>query len=134
MEMKANPNNVLMSDVLKGQVPELENELPIDQVHGKHVVVIAQRTIGDRTDGMVGILRGLLLGESPEIEFRCEIKEALEVMQANSLSFSKFELHHGVDTVVPIPGPFIVKAARIDEISAQDQVCTLGLHLQRQAR
>lgn len=133
MEMKADTNHVLMSDVLKGQVPELEGEHPVDQLHGKHVIVITERVIGDKVDGMVGILRGLMLGENPEIEFRCDIKEALAILKANSLSFNRFELHHGED-VVPVVGPFIVKAARIDEIVVQDQLCTLGLHLQRQAR
>lgn len=133
MEMKANTEHVLMSDVLKGQVPELENEHPVDQLHGKHVIVISERVIGDKVDGMVGILRGLFLGENPEIEFRCDIKEALAVLKANLLSFTRFELHHGED-VVPVIGPFVVKAARIDEIVVQDQLCTLGLRLQRQAR
>lgn len=133
MEMKADTNHVLMSDVLKGQVPELEGEHPVDQLHGKHVIVITERVIGDKVDGMVGILRGLMLGENPEIEFRCDIKEALTILKSNSLSFNRFELHHGED-VVPVVGPFIVKAARIDEIVVQDQLCTLGLHLQRQAR
>lgn len=122
-----------MSEVLRGQVPELE-EHPVDVLRGKHVVVVTEKIIGDKAEGMVGILRGVLLGPDPEIEFRCELKEALEILKANSLSFTRFELHHGEETVVPIPGPFIVKAARIDEISVDEQVCTLGLHLQRQVR
>lgn len=134
MEMKANTSGVLMSDVLRGQVPEIEDEHPVDALRGKHIVVVAERIIGDKKEGMVGILRGVMLGTDPEIEFRTEVKEALDILKANSLSFTRFELHHGEETVVPIPGPFTVKAARIDEIDIVEQVCTLGLHLQRQVR
>jgi hypothetical protein len=134
MEMKADNAHVLMSEVLRGQVPELESEHPVDQLAHQHVVVIAEKIIGGKTEGMVGVLRGILLGTDPEIEFRAELKEALEILKANNLSFSRFELHLGETLVVPIPGPFIVKAARIDEISPQDQLCTLGLHLTRPAR
>lgn len=134
MEMKANTSNVLMSEALRGQVPELEDEQVVDAFRGKHVVVVTEKVIGGKAEGMVGILRGIMLGVDPEIELRCELKEALEILRANSLSFTKFELHHGEETIIPIPGPFIVKAARIDEIDVMEQVCTLGLHLQRQVR
>ena len=135
MEMKADKSQVLMSDVLKGQVPELEGEHPVDQMHAAtQVILIAEKIVGGKTEGMVGILRGLLLGQDPEIEFRTDLKEALFILKANQLSFTKFEIHYGEDIVVPIPGPFVVKAARIDEISPADQLCTLGLHLTKQAR
>lgn len=124
-----------MSDVLKGQVPEFDEEPSGDQHNAaKHVILIAEKVTGGRTSGMVGVLRGILLGIDPEIEFRVELKEALDILQANNLVFTRFELHYGEDIVVPIPGPFIVKAARIDEISPVDQLCTLGLHLTKQSR
>lgn len=134
MEMKFDNSHVLMSEVLRGQVPSLEGEHPVDQLAHQHVVVIAEKVVGGKAEGMVGILRGILLGTDPEIEFRAELREALEILKATNLSFNRFELHLGESLVVPIPGPFIVKAARIDEISPSDQLCTLGLHLSRPAR
>src|SRR5271165_4679128 len=135
MEMKAEPAQVLMSDVLRGQVPELEGEQrQIEELQAKHVLVVAEKATAVKTEGLVGILRGVLLGPEPEIEFRCDLKEALAILKANQLSFVKFELHYGDDVIVPIPGPFNVKAARIDEISPTDELCTLGLHLVRQQR
>ena len=135
MEMKADPSHVLMSEVLRGQVPELEGDQQLDPLAAaKHVVVIAEKVVGNKVEGMVGILRGILLGAAPEIEFRADLKECLEILKTSSLTFSKIELHYGEEIVVPIVGPFIVKAARIDEISPADGLCTLGLHLTKQAR
>ena len=132
MEMKADPSHVLMSDVLKGQVPELD-DTPVGTLPDKHVIVVAERLIGDKSTPMVGIMRGVLLGPEPELEFRCALNEALDILEANALSFPKFELHHG-ERIVLIQGPFVVKAARLDEILPNEQLCTLGLHLARPAR
>jgi hypothetical protein len=133
MKVKTDVDQILMSDILKGQVPELDGE-HIDELRNKHITIVAGKTIGTKTESMVGILRGIHVGQEPEIEFRCEIKEALDIIEASQLSFSGFALHHGEDRIVQIPGPFIVKAARIDEISPVDQLCTLGLHLMRPSR
>jgi len=131
MEMKADSSHVLMSDVLKGQVPALESERTdlVAQEQGKFVVVVAHRVVAGKEDAIVGVLRGMLLSESPEIEFRCELGEALATFSTEQLTFAGFELHHGENTVINVPGPFSVKARRIDEISAADQMCTLGFHL-----
>jgi len=135
MEMKADSSQVLMSDVLKGNVPELDGDAPVDQYQGKHVIVIAEKMTGggNKVEGLVGILRGILFDVDPEIEFRIDLKEALDIVEAQQLQFNRFELHHE-ERVIQIQGPFIVKAARIDDISAQDQLCTISLHLKKPAR
>src|SRR3990167_7159243 len=125
LTMNVNTSQVLMSDALRGQIPELEGEERPDPFEGKHVVVVAQKIVGQKESGLIGVLRGIHLGDEPEIEFRIDLTEALGLVQAQNLSFGGFELHHGESTVVKIPGPFIVKAARIDEISPADQLCTI---------
>lgn len=134
LKMNVNTSHVLMSDALRGVVPELEGEERPEPPQGKHVVVIAQKVVGSKQEGLVGVLRGVHLGAEPEIEFRIDLSEALGLISAQNLSFVNFELHHGESTVVKIPGPFIVKAARIDEISPAEQLCTIGLHLMKQQR
>jgi hypothetical protein len=134
MELKTDPSRVLMSDVLKGQVPELEGEAGLDPVSGKHVIVVAEKvTNGSKKEGLVGILRSVLFDVEPEIEFRIDLTEALNIVEAQRLAFGGFELHHEA-RVIPMPGPFVVKACRIDDISAQDQLCTISLHLKKQPR
>lgn len=139
--INANTSKVLMSDVLRGNVPELEDavedasEKQVAEYHA--VIVLAQKSIKDPNrpppQPFAGILRGVLFGLEPEIEFRVEMKEAMDIIEAPDLSFDGFELHHG-ERIIKMPGPFIIKAARIDEISPQEQLCTLGLHLKKQAR
>jgi hypothetical protein len=135
MEMKHNPKDdqrqIMMSDSLRGQIPELDADAAtkfLEQEADKYVTVVAEMITAGRITGLTGVLRGILLGTNPEIEFRCELSEALALLHLNNVIFGKIELHHGL-TLIPIPGPFSVTAARIDEINPQDQMCTLGLHL-----
>lgn len=132
MELKVDNERVLMSEALRGQVPELDGGDPEfrRELMQKVVTVIAERRVGDKATAMVGVLRGVLLGSEPEIEFRCDLTEAMDVLEAQQLTFGSFELHYG-ERVVQIKGPFVVKAARLDEITLDDPLCTLGLHLAR---
>lgn len=134
MTMNVDTERVLMSEALRGQVPELEGEERPDELSGKHVVVAAEMRTGGQKKGLVGILRGVHLGAETEIEFRIDLTEALDIIKAPALSFGGFELHHEEKTVVAIPGPFVVKACRIDEIDPAAQLCTIGLHLVKQQR
>lgn len=131
MTMVADKSHVLMSDVLKNKVV-LESD-DVSELMDEHVMVVAERVMGDVADTMTGILRGIMFGAEPELEMRVSIEEAMSVVKANDLSFKGFKIEHG-DNVVEVPGPFIVKACRFDEISVEDQLCTLGLHLKKPAR
>ena len=128
--MKVNTDRVLMSDTLRGMLPEIDEE--IELAKKKHVIVVGQMLIGPKSQGVTGILRGVLFGASPEIEIRMQLDEALNIIQSPDVSFGKFELHHD-ERIVDMPGPFLILAARIDEISVSDQMCTLGLHLKKRS-
>lgn len=130
MELKPDPSRILMSDALKGQLPELESEIA-DQLHGQYVHVVADRRIGGQQLPLAGLLRTVLFDTHPEIEFKVELSEALATVKANDLSFEGFELQHGEETTLNIPGPFAVKAARLQEIDPTTQTCVLALQLHR---
>jgi hypothetical protein len=130
MELKPDPSCILMSDALKGRLPELESEM-VDQLQGQYVHVIADRHIGTQHLPLTGLLRTVLFDVHPEIEFKVELAEALATVRANELRFEKFELQHGEETTLEMPGPFTVKAARIQEIDPLTQTCVLALQLQR---
>ena len=132
MKLNADTNRVLMSDVLKDRLPQLEDDV-LEPIQGKHVLAVGHMVSGNETKGVTGILRGVIFGAVPEVEFRLDLEDALGIVQAPQLQFSKFELHHG-DKVIDMPGPFVVSMCRIDDISAQDQLCTIWLQLKRQAR
>lgn len=129
MEVKADTSRVLMSDVLKGQLPEHESNI-VDQLEAQYIHVVADRYISNQSKPLVGLLRTVLFDTSPEIEIKIEISEALATVKAEQLVFNGFELQHG-DETLQMPGPFNVKAARIQEIDPATQTCVLALHLGR---
>lgn len=130
MELKPDPTRILMSDVLKGQLPDLESEMA-ERMHAQYVHVIADRRIGGQQLPLAGLLRSVLFDANPEIEIKVELTEALKTVKANDLRFESFELQHSDEETLPIPGPFTVKACRIQEIDAETQTCVLALQLQR---
>jgi len=119
-----------MSDILKGQIPDIDADV-IATEEKKAVIVIATAVVGNKVEPIVAILKGVLFAVEPEIELRIGLEEAFNVIQASNLTFNQLDLHLG-ERIVPMPGPFVVKQARIDEI--MDQMCTLGLHLKKQVR
>lgn len=129
MELKPNVSRILMSDILKDQVPELESDA-VDELQKQYVHVIADRRIGGQQVPIAGLLVAVLFDITPELEFRVELGEALATVKAEQLSIHSFELQHG-DVTVPVPGPFMVKAARIQDVDVFNQTCVLSLQLQR---
>ena len=141
-----------MSDILKGNVPELENdatsaptvpqppelddeeEAVIKQLQKQHVHVIIDRGAGIQP--IVGLLYSVLFDARPELEFRVSLDQALGLGKALSLDdvFTEFQqiiLQHGDKDAVIVRGPFKVKAARLQEIDPTAQTCVLHCLLER---
>jgi len=126
----------LMSDVLRGQIPELEEEIQtqIEDMSSKFVSVVAHvKDNTHRPRAFTGMLRSVLFEVEPEIEIRVELSLALDIVEAAGLVFERFELHHG-DRMVPMAGPYVPKAARIQDIDVADQLCTIALGLKKLQR
>lgn len=119
-----------MSDALKGQLPELESD-EIDHLSDQYVHVIIDRRVAGQKVPLVGLLRSVLFDLEPELDVKVELTEALAVVKARDLAIAGFELQHGEESTVEVPGPFTIKAARIEDINAQTQTCVLMLQLQR---
>lgn len=134
-EIKAETSKVLMSDVLRGRVTEeIEDEATLaaaDALERSVVSVVANMQAGQgKSTAVCGILRSVLFETEPELEFRVPLDDALNVIEAENLKLLGFELHHG-DRTVKIPGPFLIKGARIDDIDALNSLCILMLGLKR---
>lgn len=127
--LTSNKNQFMMSESLKNQVGDIDPEL-MGQLHEQYVHVIADRTIDGQHEPLVGLLRSVLFDVEPEIEFKVELTEALKTIKSNNVAFLQFELHHG-EEIVTIPGPFKIKAARIQDIEPKNQMCVIALHLRR---
>jgi hypothetical protein len=134
-EIKAETSKVLMSDVLRGRVPEdLEDEAvatAADTLQGSVISVIANVQVGRGvTTPVCGILRSVLFENEPELEFRLTLDDALAMVSTEGLQFLGFELHYG-DKQIKSPGPYTIKGARIDDIDAANGLCVLSLGLKR---
>jgi hypothetical protein len=132
MEMKADSGKLLMSEALRGRLPEdIENEAAVS-LESQALTAVVHLRVGDTKTALVGILRSVLAEAEPELELRAELERALDVVQAKDLQVLGFELHHG-ERVIPFEGPFNVKGARIDDVDTFSQLCTLSVGLKRPA-
>lgn len=130
MELKHNPTRVLMSDVLKDTLPELD-EGQINLLSEQYVHVVAERIVGQKLEPITGILSSALFAAvNPEIEFKVLLKEAFDVIEASDQTFNGFQLQHGTRNI-DMTGPFTVKAARVQDIDPELQTCVLALQLER---
>lgn len=131
MKLKPDTSHILMSETLKDQLPEGEVDDPLAQFSGTAVYVVADRCIGGQRAPLTGLLRSVLFGAEPEIKIMVELSEALATVNAENMQILGIELQHGQETTIPIPGPFVVKAACIDNIDVVQQSCILSLQLLR---
>lgn len=130
MRMEADSSRVLMSDELRGQIPDIEEQqqLMIDRL----VSVTAKWRSGSPEEHIVvGSLRTFLMGKGSlrEIEFRVLLEDALDIASTADVSFTSIELKHGERTLRS-EGRDLVEARIIDiEVNTEPQMCTLALGL-----
>lgn len=131
MEMRVAKEKILMSDTLKGNVPDLEDdddvirERMIEELSTKYVHVIIDLA-GDKV--MTGLLESVLFGEPAEIEFKTELHEALS-LAAIPVNVNNVEMQHGESSKFEIRGQRKITASRIFDINPQQQTCMLMLQL-----
>ena len=137
-ELRAETSKVLMSDILRGRVPEeLEDEAmagAVEALEKSVISVVANVQVGSgKATAVTGILQSVLFENEPELEFKLVLDDALAIVEAQQLQFLGFELHYG-ERVVKVPGPLIIKGARIDQIDTAHGLCVLSLGFKRPAR
>lgn len=130
MDVTVNRSKLLMSDSLRGHVPELEDEQQVVPTDADPVSVVISAQFGQKATAIVGLLRGVLFGTDPELEVRLQLDEALDVVSSPNFAFLGFAVHHG-DREVKVMGPFLVTAVRIDDVNANEGLCTLSFGLKR---
>src|SRR5579859_5722037 len=101
MNVKADAERVLMSDVLKGTVPELEAAAadPVGEMEARAVTVVLELFASSGNAGIVGVLRGIVVGPDPQVELRVPISDALTAVEgaANGCPWRvvTIQLHQG---------------------------------------
>lgn len=135
--MEADTSRVLMSDSLKGQIPDIEEQTQalIDRL----ISVTAKwhsNTDDKGANVLVGSLRTFLMakgGDLRELEFRVLLEDALDIASASAagVSFASIELKHGERTLRS-EGLTLVELRIIDtDLGTEPQMCTLALGLMR---
>lgn len=125
-------NRLLMSDALKGMVPELEE----DQIHtysDGFVVTTLEVYDGENSTLIVGSLDGFSQDENTEIKLdvRVEVKEAFYVIKkytSTRLSSRVLYLHLG-DDEISFQGPYKISNPKMMSFDHQNRMCTLGVDL-----
>jgi hypothetical protein len=127
-------NRLLMSDSIKGMVPELEDD-QIEQLSDSYVMTTFQFLL----EGTEKILGGSLVGISLEnleeikLDVRVNLGDAYDIIkkyveETSRLSCGMFYMHLG-DSEIPFSGPFEVSRPKIHDFDHQNKMCTLGVDL-----
>lgn len=126
-------NRLLMSDSIKGMVPELEDE-QIVSLSDSYVMVTFQFLVDDTEKILGGSLVGIAFDtqEEAKIDARVNLGDAYDIIkkyvQTSRLSCGVFYMHLG-DNEIPFVGPFAVAHPKIHDFDHQNKMCTLGVDL-----
>lgn len=123
-------NRLLMSDSIKGMIPDLEEEY-ISKLSDSYVIA----SLSDTNYVVSGILVGVSLENHGEIKIDIRIKlneayNAIKNYTTSGLSFRMFHMHLGDDEIC-LPGPYKISSPKILDIDPQNKMCTLGVDLIR---
>ena len=135
MEIETDSSRVLMSDVLQGNVPELEAEEGLQEMAANFIIAVIQYVIGDQVepDVAAGTLRGIQSdGEKVELEVGVELDVGLTFLRNREQIRAGFELHPGedeADVVSTFAVPMTVTGVMLSDIDYRRGMCTLLLRL-----
>jgi len=121
-------NRLLMSDSIRGMIPELEEEY-IASLGDSYVII----TLTDLTSITSGILVGISIECLAEIklDIRVKLNEAFSTIKnytTSGLSCRLLYMHLSDDEIC-LPGPFKISSPKILDIDHQNKMCTLGVDL-----
>jgi len=129
MEAIANTSKVLMSDVLKGNVQEVDDEQNIDDLKNRFMtgVLIVQNPVD--FNSLVGSISTCLFDTHYEFEIRVIMEDAFLAMKHwLTVKFTSMEIHYNED-VITVDGILSISAIRIQEIDPGRQTCVLAMKL-----
>lgn len=137
--VSTNTSNILMSDVLKGNVPMLESD-EIELLANQSIMVIMNIHINDEPNVIVGALHSIMSDQGGfELELKAQLSEALQIIMNSNMCKSKinlvvtnFELHKGEKEPIVFQKesePFTIKGSRLMSIDYINDMCTLMINL-----
>lgn len=126
-------DRLLMSDALKGKLPELDEEI-IKKLEDTIITVSFQFSREDVTDVMSGLLVGCSVdSDSIKLDFRLDTTEAYnwfaKFVEPDWRCIRLIIEHAG--HCIDMTGPFYVNSPKIIDIDRQSKMSTLGIDLIR---
>lgn len=121
-----NDSTLMMSSELTGLIPDLENEVPLEQSDSAEVVC----KIANQDS-----FRAPLMSIAGDLEFEIlmGLKRALEIFQnRDDIILENIQVIHQ-DVMMSFDGPFKIKAIKLKSINHARQVCLLGFKLLHKA-
>jgi hypothetical protein len=125
----ADASRLLMSDTLKGNLQEFDQD-EVDSVVDLYMICVINRTVSGNPKPVTGILRSILFDDKPEVELSVSVDDAFSFVEAEEQLFASVEIHHG-ERIVMMNGPFIIKAARLQDMDVKNQTCVVLMQLNR---
>lgn len=134
--IRVNNDRVLMSDTLKGNVPEIEGT-ELEEMAANYIMVVIERQLGADVTAVVGTLRSVMCDdESVELEVNTELDEALIFIRHSeqggsdiNMTVAGVELHPGEDDPIRFDRCYLVTGCRLMDIDYRRAMCTLLLQL-----
>lgn len=132
-----NDNRLLMSDDLRGKVPELDDDI-LKQYESNFIFGVLEGVDPAAGNNMLGNLVGLALENPVKWDFRVGLETALRFLSRYAgdspttitIRCEGFQLFLG-DGVLRFPGPFNVVKPKIYDIDNGNRMCTLAVDLTR---
>lgn len=127
-------NRLLMSDSIKGMIPELEEEKIRD---ASDAFLVAVFEINSEYSEEINVLAGKVEGFSLEsqgdmkIDIRLEVKKAYDTVKkytTTGLSCRMFHMHNG-DAELSVEGPYKISSVKLLDFDIERKMCTLAVDL-----
>lgn len=126
-------NRLLMSDSLKGVVPELEDDL-LRQMEDALIFASFHLVCGEKSEALTAMLLGCALEDSViKVDMRLETPEAYQWFSSfvsNQWTCPLLLLNHG-DSIIELRGPFNVKCPRLFDVDRKNNTSSIGIDLFR---
>ena len=126
--VKADATRLLMSDVLKGNVADVEDQ--VEQLGLMTTYVIIDRVVDNEMVPFSGTMRGIVFSDRiEEVELRIGLDDATDILEKGTFRIASVLIQVGESDIRTFKGPYYTNKIRIDEIDAPSQLCVLGLQL-----
>jgi hypothetical protein len=124
-------NRILMSDSIRGMVPELEED-SVQKFEDSFVITALEIISNEAKEVLVGNLVGISIEDIIKVDFRIKMEDAYNIIKRATLNqemlCAAIQLHLA-DDGFRIQGPFKMSSHKMLDFDHPNKMCTLALDL-----